>query len=246
MAGPSVEAVEAACMDGHAWSCEAAALAYDHSVGVRKDVKRALGLYQAACGGGDPVACITLGDRYQTGFSIRRDLPKSAELFRKACESDERLCPWWGDALILGRGVGRDAAKGKELVTMTCTKHQVFIGCKRACKAGDKASCQLATKLANDDQALARLYFGAKAGSGSRARGRERQSDGGSSGVDDACLESCLDRCTSDNDCCDRCGLPAGPGCMRYASDQEQANCVPHCLMTLTQRCERSCMDQCR
>ena len=97
-------------------------MAADESAGVA--------VVDKACVLGYGGACNRLGQAYAQGeFGLKQDPPRGVQLQQRACESEsDDGCIDWALAIYLGKGVQKDTARAKEIVSGPCQA-----GVARAC-----------------------------------------------------------------------------------------------------------------
>jgi TPR repeat protein len=83
----------------------------------KKDMPRAIGLYEKACDAGEPSGCAMAGLFYVEGRKgVRKDYAKALALDTKGCEADvAAACNNLGVIYDSGKGVERDVEKAAEL-----------------------------------------------------------------------------------------------------------------------------------
>jgi hypothetical protein len=103
--------------------------------GQKKDVKKALALFQMTCDGGDDVrGCTLAAHLYKDGKDgIEKDEKKALALYEKACEGDDKVgCFRAGNAYGIGQlGAETDPKKAYKYLS-------------KACEKGDKDACKFA------------------------------------------------------------------------------------------------------
>jgi hypothetical protein len=126
----SAGALEKACRAGEATDCFKLGLRSLRGEGVKRDVGKALTLYQKACDAREALGCLYLGLRYEKGEGVAADTAKAAQLYQKACDAGNASgCSRLGAMYSHGRGVPRDEAMAAQLF-------------QKACDAGEGVCCK--------------------------------------------------------------------------------------------------------
>lgn len=180
---------QARCAQAHGPSC----LEVAQAARARGDTARAAEAMQRACRAGLPAGCTGLGEAYVRGevADRGRDLGYAARLFERACRGgdargcalgfglDELACAAKvqsscvraGAALLLGRGVAKDRARGEAMMRGACAAGEPH-GCynlavllrrhdpaqaaalrQRACRGGLRDACAPASATASNRSA---------------------------------------------------------------------------------------------
>jgi TPR repeat protein len=116
--------LEKACSLKFAYACKSLAKLYRNGNGtqdtkraLKKDIPKALSMYDRACGLGDGFACQELGFIYALGLDgAPMDQAKAFEYADKACRSKKAIgCASVAHAYLRGNGVSKNIAKAKEI-----------------------------------------------------------------------------------------------------------------------------------
>jgi len=75
-----------ACSLSYGGGCLNLGNLYDNGEGVKKDVFKAVELYEKACSLNDATGFYNLGVLYHNGEGVRKNLKKAKELYGKSCD----------------------------------------------------------------------------------------------------------------------------------------------------------------
>jgi len=132
------------CTRGHAGSCHALGVLYEHGSGVAKDEVRAAALFRKACDTGHVIACCTLGSMRLDGKGGAVDYQESAELYLRGCdENNAQCCNLLARVYQYGAGVSHDMARAAELY-------------KKSCERGYATACSNLGRLLDDGTGVPR------------------------------------------------------------------------------------------
>ena len=94
-----------ACENGIAAGCTSLGDNYRDGITVKRDLARAVELYERACEGGDAEGCSDLAEEYDE----RRDRPAAGEAYQRACDlGDGSSCSTLARRYYGGDGTGND------------------------------------------------------------------------------------------------------------------------------------------
>ena len=110
--------------------------------GIARNDRRAVELFRQACDGGSAQGCSDLRSMYSQGRGVGRQYDQEdAERYRQMCDAGRvAACADLGGMYESGRGVPQDQQQARELYRRSCDGGNA-VGCRRACAADDKASC---------------------------------------------------------------------------------------------------------
>jgi TPR repeat protein len=106
---------------------------YEHGYGVEEDPSKAYLLYYRACRQGGIVGgCVNLGVLKEKLAKTKEDYLKAFRLYREACEKGNgRGCTNMALLYRDGKGVAKDPAKARELLTRACKDLLDPLACRR-------------------------------------------------------------------------------------------------------------------
>ena len=108
------------CNENNYKSCSALGYMYMSQIGVKKNIKLALKLYEKACTGSYYDACIRLGTVYLNGEVVKQNYKQALKLYEKACELKDRGCSDLAYMYYQGLGVKKNENKARILYTKAC------------------------------------------------------------------------------------------------------------------------------
>jgi TPR repeat protein len=111
------------------WTCGRLGWAYEHALGVIRDLPHAAQLYEKSCERGHAWGCYALAYACGHGIGVPQDEARATQLFRRGCDGGYNdSCGQLARQLQHGLGVARDEAAAVPLF-------------EKACKGGDAWSC---------------------------------------------------------------------------------------------------------
>lgn len=158
------------CEGGDAQACTAAALWVERGDGSLGPAADGLALLRRGCDGGHRRACALLGERYERGSDgAPKDAAQAAQWYARGCappEPDPGACRAYGVALLDGRVVPRDEARGIELLDRACYENdgaacgaladvrarskdwvEALVAAERGCDLGVATACRTAERV---------------------------------------------------------------------------------------------------
>jgi serine/threonine protein kinase len=120
---------EQACEGNDGRACLGLGWMYEHELGVKLDMPRAVALYLKACAAGVADGCSSAGYLYYAGWGVTEDDARAVRLVSRACTGGSGSgCASLGLFYRDGKGVAQDAAEAK-----------VYFN--KACSLGNEAGC---------------------------------------------------------------------------------------------------------
>jgi len=113
---------EQACEGNDGRACLGLGWMYEHELGVKLDMPRAVALYLKACAAGVADGCSSAGYLYYAGWGVEEDDARAVRLTTRACNGGSGSgCASLGLFYRDGKGVAQDAAQAKAFFNKACT-----------------------------------------------------------------------------------------------------------------------------
>lgn len=113
--------IQKSCIDGNRTSCNSLAVMYEEGNGTKKNISKAIEIYQKLCDSSFMKGCSNLGRVMYDGTGTQQNFKQAVKLFQKSCNGGfAGGCYNLGLAYHEGKGVSKDIAKSIDIYQKNC------------------------------------------------------------------------------------------------------------------------------